>query len=571
MEEQQLLKLVNSALGNEQVDCLLCNARVVNVFTGDIEARDVAVSNGFVVGFGDYDAKQRVDLDGAYVMPGFIDAHVHPESAMLEPGRWAEEILPLGTTTVVADPHEIANVMGMAGMQFMAERGEQIPLNVCLMAPSCVPATHLETTGANLGPEEVDELLDSDGVTGLAEMMNVPGVLFGLDPVIKKLCAALERRMPIDGHAPGLGGKQLSAYIAAGITTDHESFTAEEAGEKLALGMHLIIREGSAARNLATLLPVVNVRNASRCMFGTDDRHPSDLCDRGHINSMLRQAVGLGLDPVTAIRMATLNTALHFGLQRTGAVAPGYRADLVVCQDLTEFRPIAVFAEGRKVAENGKALFAAPAWTGNWPNRFALPAMTRDVFALRRTENVGPVIEVVPGQIITKAASCDLRKDGDTVLADVERDLLKLFVIERYTGRGGRAGALVRGFGMKRGAIATSIAHDSHNVIVVGAGDADMLQAVQALQACGGGLAVSCDGEVDVLPLPVAGLMSDLSGDDVRAKLHVLSEMTRQTGCVLDEPFMLLSFLALPVIPELKLTDKGLVDVGKFDFIPGYE
>ena len=566
MDTALLSDCIAAARGDMPCDLCLVNARVMNLFTGDIVQSAIGIKSGYIVGLDTYEAAETIDLGGRYVIPGLIDSHVHPESAMLEPAQWAREIVPLGTTAVVADPHEIANVLGMKGVEFILERSENLPLHVAVMTPSCVPATHMETAGATLTADDIAALLKHPRVIGVAEMMNFPGVLFRVPEVLQKLAAGQALNRPIDGHAPGVSGRDLNAYLSAGITTDHECFTADEAREKLAAGMMISIREGSAARNLDTLLEVVTPQTADRCMFCTDDRHPLDLKQRGHINSILRQAVAKGLDPVTAVRMATLTPARHYGLARRGAVAPGYVADMVVLDNLTDFNPVMVFAKGVKAAQNGVALFDAPQRTTPWPNAMRLPEIIPDHFAMGYTAADGPVIGVIAGQIVTDALSLPIDTIDGLVRPDPQRDILKLAVIERYSGEARTGLGLVQGFGLQQGAIATSVAHDSHNIIVVGADDESMARAVNKLRNMGGGLAVA-NGAVKGLPLAVAGLMSALDGDEVRSIMTELVAMTKDMGCVLDEPFMQLAFLALPVIPSLKLTDKGLVDVDAFSLM----
>lgn len=570
MDRLQRTALIDTAQGRRPADLLLRRARVINVFTGRIEDRDVAVTAGHIAGFNVTSATEVLDLQGAFLVPGFIDAHVHVESGLLEPARWAQAILALGTTGVVADPHEIANVLGGEGVRFLVRRLAQTPLQARFMVPSCVPATHLETAGGALGPQEVAELLRLPDVIGLGEVMNVPGVLAADPDLLAKIDLARTARGRVDGHGPGLHGAGLDAYAAAGIQTDHECVAPDEARRKLAVGMTILLREGSAARNLEALLPIVTPETLPQCLFCTDDRHLADLRDRGHINSMLRRAVELGLDPISAIRMATLNPARHYGLADCGAIAPGYRADLVVCPDLTSFRPTRVFVAGRCVGAEGGGLWEPPPWDGPWPNSCRLPAVDASFFRLQGTAATLPVIGVVPGQIVTEALTVAAPGSPGEVRADSSRDLLKLFVIERHSGQGRHAGALVHGFGLRTGALASSVAHDSHNVIVVGADDAAMAEAVSAVRENGGGLAVAGPDGVRCLPLPVAGLMSAADAVTVLATTERLQSAAHALGCRLAEPFMHLAFLALPVIPALKLTDHGLVDVHRFELVRAY-
>jgi len=543
---------------------MLTNARVVNVFSHEIIETNVVIAGDRIVGLGDYSAREVIDLAGRYVCPGLMDAHVHIESSLVPPHRFAEAVLPLGTTTVVSDPHEIANVLGIEGVRYMLAASEGLPLTVFVMAPSCVPATHLETAGATL---TADDLLVLRDVLGLAEMMNFPGVLMGLPDVLEKIERFSDR--PMDGHAPGLGGRDLCAYLAAGIGSDHECTTVEEAREKLRLGMRIILREATNARNLRDLLPMVTPENARRCLLGTDDRVPADLLDEGHVDFMVRMAVAQGLDPITAIQMATLNTAEWFRLHDRGAVAPGRRADLVVFSDLHDFRAEMVFAGGQLVAQNGELVAELPrpgitlprTMNVNWARmRLSLPADSH-----RRAR----VIQVVPDQIVTGQVVEDVRVEGGMAVPDPSRDLLKLAVVERHKGTGNVGLGFIRGFGLRRGALGSTVAHDSHNIIVVTASDADLAAAVRALSEMGGGMVAVADGEVRAsVPLPIAGLMADRPLATVRAEMDRALAVARELGCSLHDPFMALSFMSLPVIPELKLTDKGLVDVGKFDFVP---
>ncbi len=563
--------LIAVARGEQSADLLLKNAQLVNVLSGEIHPADIAIHEGRIVGWGEYQARQVVDLGGRFVCPGLIDAHVHLESSMVRPAEFARAVVPHGTTAVVCDPHEIANVLGLEGVRYILQASEGLPLRVYVMAPSCVPATSMETAGAELTAADIETLWDHERVIGLAEMMNFPGVLFRVPAVLEKLRAAGGR--PIDGHAPGLSGLDLNAYIAAGVRTDHECTDLAEAQEKLGKGMHILIREGTTARNLHALLPLVTARNARLCHFCTDDRHPDTLLTEGHIDDIVRRAIAAGLDPVTAFQMATIHTAELFRLWDLGAVAPGYRADLLVLDDLETVQVAQVYAAGRLVAEGGRFL----------PDRAALPAVSIrpgvrvDVAALDFTIPVGGaaaeatvrVIGVIPEQIVTEELHLSPTVADGAVVSDPERDLLKIAVVERHRGTGNVGLGLVRGFGLRRGAIASSVAHDSHNIVVIGATDADMKAAVAAVVEMGGGQVVVAEGEVQAAcPLPIAGLMSDRPLEEVRDRVAALTEAAHALGCTLPDPLMTMSFLALPVIPALKLTDRGLVDVGKFDFVP---
>lgn len=556
------------AKGAREVDLLLTNAQLINVFSGRIEPLTIAIAQGQVVGFGEYPAKKVLDLKGRFLAPGFIDAHVHIESSMVGVAGYAGAVIPHGVTTVVTDFHEIANVMGINGIQFMRAGIENIPFDLFVMLPSCVPATPLETAGAEIQAEDLKGLIKEEWVKGLGEMMNFPGVIHGDPEVLKKIEAAQGKR--IDGHAPGLSGKELSAYIAAGISSDHECFTRAEAEEKLSKGMYIMIREGSTAKNLEELIPIVTPLNARRCMFVTDDCDPEDLITRGGVDYCIRKAIHLGLDPIIAIQMTTINPARYFPLPKIGAIAPGYQADLVVLENLDELKINQVFKAGRLVAEKGKILPGIIDETKvEVENTFNVPKISAAQFRIKAQGSRAKVIEVIPQQIITKKGIYEVKTQDGLALADPGQDILKIAVVERHKGTGNIGLGFVKGFGLRHGAIASSVAHDSHNIVVVGANDDDMAQAVQEIAAMQGGLIVVKERKtLASLPLPIGGLMSDQSIEEVRDGLNRLQQAVKELGCKLEEPFMALSFLALPVIPELKITDKGLVDVTKFKIVP---
>ena len=559
--------LIAVARGEEPADLVLRNARLLNVFSGEIHPADIAIHDGRVVGLGEYQARQAVDLEQRFVTPGLIDAHVHLEDAMVQPSEFARAVVPHGTTAVVCDPHEIANVLGLDGVRYMREASEGLPLSVYVMAPSCVPATHMESAGAELTAGDLETLWADERVIGLAEMMNYPGVLFRVPAVLDKIRSAGDR--PIDGHAPGLSGLDLNAYIAAGVRSDRECTTLDEAREKLRRGMHILIREGTTERNLHDLLPLVTPQNARQCQFCSDDRHPDTLLREGHIDGIVRQAIGWGLDPVLAYQMATLHTAERFRLRHVGAVAPGYRADLMVLDDLEGVQVAQVYAAGQLVAEGGQALFATS-------GRREVPiqptvhveaeALNLDIAA---GEGPARVIGTIPDQVVTEALRLAPAVENGRVVSDPGRDLLKMAVVERHHGTGNVGLGLVKGTGLVQGAIASSVAHDSHNLVVIGASDEAMRAAVAAIADMGGGLVVVAGGEVRAAcPLPIAGLMSDQPIEEVRDQVEALTGAAHALGCTLPDPFMTLSFLALPVIPSLKLTDKGLVDVDRFELVP---
>ncbi len=565
MDSEKLKRLIDAAAGRRPVDLLLENARLLNVFTAKTERTSIAIADGYVVGFCAQEARRKMDLEDRFVAPGLIDAHVHLESSLTCPAEYARAVVPRGTAAVVADPHEIANVLGRDGIDYMLRASEDLPLDVYLALPSCVPATSMETAGARLEARDLAPLLEHPRVVALAEMMNFPGVIAADADVLAKIAAAGRAGKPVDGHAPGLEGQGLQAYLAAGIASDHECTTAAEAYEKLAAGMHVMIRQGTGARNLDDLVEIVNQRTCHRIMLCTDDRHPHHLMEEGHMDALVRQAISRGVDPVTAVRMATLNPAEYFGLRHLGAVAPGRRADLVILDDLEKFQVSRVFHAGRQVAAAGKLEpDLEPGARPAAPSPMRIDARSVD-FRIAAGGRRIRVIQVTDGRIVTGSLVAEAAVERGQAVSDPARDLLKLAVIERYQGSGQMGMGFVRGFGLKRGALASTVAHDSHNLVVVGADDEDMRLAVAGLVEMGGGLMAVEGGRVLAeLDLPLAGLMSPEPLETVRRCLDDLLAAARSLDCVLSDPFMSLSFLALPVIPELKLTDKGLVDVTVF-------
>lgn len=563
---KELAKTIRVARGRMQPDLVLRNARVVNVFSAEVYLADVAILGERIVGIGEgYTGKKEIDLEKRFLLPGLIDGHMHIESTMVKVQEFARSVVPRGTTSVVCDPHEIANVHGLEGIHYILNSSKYSPVNIFVMLSSCVPATDFETSGANLRGFDLYPLLREKWVLGLGEMMNYPGVLLEDEGLLDKISMTENKR--IDGHAPGLTGKDLNAYVAAGVTSDHESTSVTEVLEKLRLGMYIMIREGSVTKNLRDLLPAVTRDNLSRCFFVTDDRHPKDLLEKGHIDHMVKMAIREGLDPVSAIRMATINTAQYFGLKDLGAIAPGYVADLVVVDSLKRFNVKIVFKSGRVVARDGEMVVRRPTtpeltlrssinikWLS--PSDFDIVAEGKRV----------KVINLIPDQIITGATVEPAMIENGFVVADTERDILKMAVVERHLASDNIGLGLVRGFGLKKGAIASSVAHDSHNIVVIGTSSDDMMAAVVEISKMRGGLSVVRDGKLLAgMPLPVAGLMSDGTLSEVVAGLDKVRRAARRLGSRVEDPFMAMSFLALPVIPALKLTDKGLVDVDAFE------
>ena len=565
-ETYPLDHMIDVASGRTRADVVLKNASVVNVFTGEIEEGDVALFQNYVAGVGKYEGNEVIDLKGKFVVPSFIDGHVHVESSMVMPIQYARAVVPHGTGAVIADPHEIANVLGIEGILYMSKSMRGGPLEFYIMVPSCVPATDLETNGVALDFLDIKPLLTEHYVLGLAEAMNYPGVIYRDPVILDKIALALDREKRIDGHAPGIEGLDLNAYAAARISSEHECTTLEEAKRKLSVGLHIHIREGSTARNLHELAKIITPDTAMFCSFVTDDRNTLDLLTKGHIDSMIREAIELGVDPVLAIKVATLSTARHYGLQYIGAVAPGYHADLAVLGSLEKVDVKMVFKQGTLVAKDGKMV-----------KEFGVqeePRLRRSVnihwlepedFQVRARGDHMNVIGIVPNQLITERLIEETRVVDGLAVPDVDRDIAKVAVIERHNATAPRAIGFVKGTGIKEGAMVSSIAHDSHNIVAVATNDRDLIEAAIQIVRMQGGIAIVRDGKVLAsLPLPIAGLMSDRPIEEVSEKIKELKAAAKEIGSELDEPFMAMAFLSLPVIPHLKITDKGLVDVDKF-------
>lgn len=571
MNLEKLDKLIRTARGEIPADLVLKNGRVINVFSCEIQEVDVAVCEDRIVGLGSYQGRETIDCRNRFICPGFIDGHFHIESSLLTPANLAPVLLSHGTTTLIADPHEIANVLGLSGIEFMLDNSQGLWLEIFLMASSCVPATHLETSGAVLTENDLSVLRENPRILGLAELMNFPGVLFR-DPEVLKKIISFQGKI-IDGHAPLLSGKDLCAYITAGIRSDHETTKLSEAREKIARGMTLMIREGTQAKNLQDLLPIVTSCNARRCLLVTDDRHPEDLKEEGHLDFVLRQAIGLGLNPILAIQMATLNAAEYFGLRHLGAIAPGYQADLVILKSLAAMEVEAVYKKGELVARDGRFLKDPPLVPRSPEIQgMQIKPLSPDRFQIPGQGGWANVIELIPDQILTRKIRVQIKGEMGFLTLDPTEDIVIIACVERHQGTGNVGLGLVKGFGLSRGALASSVAHDSHNIVVIGREPAEMLLAVKSVEAMKGGLVVVVEGKVEGrLPLPIAGLMSDQSLETVIFQKNSLLQAVPLTGCTLKNPFMALSFLALPVIPELKVTDQGLVDVNQFEIIPLFQ
>jgi adenine deaminase len=548
------------ARGERPAELLFKNANLVNVLSGEIHPANVAVDDGRVIGLGDYEAMKVIDLKSAYLAPSLIDGHFHVESSMLTMPEFARAVVPHGTGAMVIDPHEYANVLGLDGIRYVLESSKNLPLDFFIMVPSCVPATRFETAGAQLTAGDIQLMIADERIAGVAELMNYPGVYLGDESELAKISAGKGKN--IDGHAPGLTGRNLNAYVLAGVRSDHESTELAEAREKLRLGLHLLLREGSTERNLATLAPLVSPENAMNCSFATDDKLAGDLVSEGHIDHCVRKALQAGMPPITAMQIATISTARHYRLRNYGAIAPRFWADFIVFDDLPNFTVRQTYKKGVLVAEGGKYLAPQPAIVPQPRSTMNLRYHAPGDFEVRLDHAAKiRVIEIVPNQIVTRQIIETPRIENGQIVADVQRDILKLVVVERHRATGNVGLGFVRGFKLRAGAIASTVAHDAHNVVVAGTNDRDIACAIEALEAMQGGQVAVADCKVEAkLPLPIAGLVSDRPLDEVIERIAALNAAARALGCPLEAPFMTLSFLSLSPIPELKLTDQGLID-----------
>jgi adenine deaminase len=547
------------ARGEQPVEKLFKNARVVNVFSGEIHKTHVAVEDGRIIGFGDYAAKKTIDLKGAYLAPSLIDGHFHIESSMLTAPEFTRAVVPHGTGAVVIDPHEYANVLGLDGIRYVLNSTKGCAVDFFIMLPSCVPATLLETAGAKLTADDLKLMIHDERIVGVAELMNFPGVFLGLKSELAKI--AVGKGKAIDGHAPGLRGKNLNAYALAGVRSDHESVSVEEAREKLRLGMHILLREGSTERNLEDLLPLINAHNAQNCSFATDDKLAGDLANEGHIDHAVRKAIKGGVAPIAALQIATINTARHYRLQNLGAIAPRYWADFIVFDDLKRFQVRQVYKKGVLIAEDGEFLGRSPAEISLPRSTMNLRYKPEDLVVKSSGAKKIRVIQIIRDQIVTKELIAAPKIEGGQIVADTGRDILKIVVVERHHATGNVGVGFVRGLKLKNGAIGSTVAHDAHNVVVAGTNDADILFAIRELERLQGGQVVAVNGKVKAaLPLPIAGLVSDQPLAKVIQGIDDLNAASHSLGCDLAVPFMALSFLSLSPIPALKLTDQGLID-----------
>ncbi len=572
MDKIQLKKLIDVAAGRSPADIVIKNCKIIDVYSAAIINGDIAMCDGLIAGIGQYEGRQTIDAKGQYAAPGLIDSHIHVESSYLSPEELGRLIVPHGTTTIIADPHEITNVLGLDGLSYMIGASEGPALDIKWMLPSCVPATPFDHSGAVIGDEAMKEPIGRDNILGLGEFMDYPGVIGANSGVLNKLLLAAKHKKPIDGHAPGVKGFALNAYAAAGIHTDHECQTAEELQNRIRCGMYVLLREGSACHNLKELLRGVTPQNSRRCLLCSDDCQPKTILSIGHLDNHLRICVREGLDPMIAVQMATLNAAECYGLHDRGAIAPGRRADIVLLDNLKDFNVQKVFIAGREAATEGR--YELPVQRHDisaTKGSFHVKDFSKDKLRLEINSNRAHVIEIIPGGVVTRKETADIKRDkNNEFIYEPQNDIVKIAVVERHQNTGNVAVALLKGYGIKAGAVALSVAHDSHNIIVVGVNDEDMAFAVQKLIGQGGGLILVKDQQILTgMSMPIAGLMSDQSGEWVDEKLARIHQIAHDTlGVNRDvEPIMTLCFMSLAVIPEIKLTDMGLFDVTKFDFI----
>ncbi|WP_158734682.1 adenine deaminase [Alteribacillus sp. YIM 98480] len=573
IDKSVLKKRIAVASQRIPADIVIKNGRIIDVFNLEVIEGDIATADGYIAGIGQFEGKKVIDANNRYVCPSFIDGHVHIESSMVTPAEFAKAVLPHGVTTIITDPHEIANVAGKDGIQFMLDDSENLPMDIQVMLPSCVPATPFENNGAQLNAADLTAFFDHKQVLGLAEVMDYPSVLNSDNAMIDKLIATSKYSSLVDGHAAGLHSDALNVYASAGIGTDHEANSASEALDRLRRGLYVLIREGSAAKDLTSIVPLVNHKNARRFLFCTDDKHLDDLLEEGSIDHNVRLSIKQGLDPLLAIQMASLNAAECYGLKNKGAIAPGYAADFLLLDDLASVSIHAVYKFGKLTGKDGKYVgktlsFIKP--PSRLTNTVNVPTLREEDLNIPIDGKKAHIIGVSPNSLVTNKLVENVTVEDDTFIPSVEHDQLKLAVVERHSGTGNIGLGIVKGFGIKEGAIASTVAHDSHNLVIAGTNDTDMITAIHAIKNMQGGLAVVKDNQViAALPLNIAGLISDKDSDEVNNLLHQLNASLLDIGCSQTfNPFLTLSFLTLPVIPELKLTDAGLFDVGTFKHIP---
>lgn len=578
---KHLQENVFASIGKMAPELVLKNGKFVNVFTNQLESGDIAIHNGYIVGIGDYSSNicdinivsqtKYIDCSDKILCPGFIDGHIHIESSMLSPGEFTAAVVPHGTTAVITDPHEITNVAGKIGIEYMLESTQRLPLDVYFMLPSCVPATALDESGAIIDAKDLEEFFNNPRVLGLAELMNSYGTLLGDEEIFRKLAVTKKYNKIVDGHAPGLQGKSLNGYITAGVISDHECSTIEDAIEKLSRGQWIMIREGTAAKNMDALMPLFQPPYCYRCMLVTDDKHPGDIIEYGHVDYLIRKAVSNGADPILSVKMATIQPAEYFGLKNTGAIAPGYKADIAVVDNLKDMNVIEVYKAGKLAAQNRKIVTSSinsklelnkydKVYTS-----FHMKELKPEDFEMKETGEFMRVIELVDGELLTNERILPYRGTG----VDIEQDIVKLAVVERHLNTGHIGIGFLKGYGMKNGAVASSIAHDSHNLIIVGTNDLDMSIAANCVRKNQGGLALVSEGKIlGELPLPIAGLMCDEKAEEVEEKLGAMKKEAIRLGVSKGiDPFMTLAFISLPVIPDIRLTTHGLVKVDKQELI----